>query len=130
MMGKIDEITACLALEPQVDGSVQSANAPHTANFGKGAGGEPMSLNTLNSIHDYGYSLRNYIAADLADDSNFLQRISVRKVSALPVFVRDIPPPSGLGTGETGEKLDQDGELEEGYEDRRWEVVAGAASCG
>ena len=129
MMGKIDAITACLALEPQVDGFVQSANASPT-NFGKGAGGEPMSLDTLNSIDDYGYSLRNYITADLADDSNFLQRVSVGKVSTLPVFVGEIPPPSGLGTGATGEELDRGGGLEEGYEGSGWEVAAGAASCG
>jgi len=130
MMKKIDAIIACLSLEPQADGFDWPSNAPPTANFGKGAGGEPMSLDTLNSIDDYGYSLRNYIAADPADDSSFLAGIPVRKVSTLPGFVRGIPSPSGLGTGAVGEKLEQDGGLEEGYEDSGWEVVAGAAGRG
>lgn len=130
MTRKIDATTACLALEPQVGGFVQSANAPSTASFGKGVGGEPISLNTLNSIDDYGYSLRNYIAADPADDSNFLAGVSVREVSTLPGYVCDVPPPSGLGTGATGENLGQDGEPEEGYEDCGWEVVAAVVSRG
>lgn len=130
MTKKIDAITSCLALEPQVSGFVQSANAPSTASFGNGVGGEPMSLDTLNSIDDYGYSLRNYIAADPADDSNFLAGVPVREVSTLPGYARDIPPPSGLGTEAAGESLEQDGELEEGYEDCGWEVVVGVASRG
>ncbi|PUU76706.1 hypothetical protein B9Z19DRAFT_1066413 [Tuber borchii] len=130
MIKKIDAITACLALEPQVGGFVQSANPPSTADFGKGVGGESMSLDKLNSIDDYGYSLGNYIAADPADDSNFLARVSVREMSTFPGYLRGIPPPSGLGTGGTGENPGQGGELEEGYEDCGWEEVVVVASRG
>jgi len=129
MIKEIDAITACLALEPQVGGFVQSANAPSTANFGEGVGGEPISLDTLNSIDDYGYSLRNYIAADPVDDSNFLAGVSVREVSTFPGYVHDIPP-SEVGTGAIRENPGQDGGLEEGYEDCGWEVVVAVASRG